>query len=161
MLMSIAVSAVVTPSRLLRLALFAYAAACCGAAAALLRASERFHFPWWLAGLCVLAAAVAVRATVPAATTRRIDISGLGQLRVTVQQSMGGTAPRALMQLLPGSTVWPNALLLLLRDAGSGQTSVLMILPDSLPPEQFRKLGVSLRAIARRDKEFSGKHKIH
>lgn len=149
------------PSRLLRLALCAHGAACAGAAAAMLRSPERWHGAAWLAALCLLAAAVAARAAARAGTTRRIDISGLGQLRVTVQQSMGETAPRELMLLQPGSTVWPHALLLLLRDAGNGRPSVLTILPDSLPPEQFRKLGVSLRAIARRDKEFSGKHKIH
>ncbi len=160
-MMSIAVTAVVMPSRLLRLALCAYAAACCGAATALLRSPETCHRSGWLAALCVLAAALAMGAAALAATARRIDISGLGQLRVTVQQSMGETAPRELMQLMPGSTVWPDLLLLLLRDAGNGRNSVLIILPDSLPPDQFRKLGVSLRAIARRDKECAGKHKIH
>lgn len=159
--MSIAVSAVVMPSRRLRLAVLAYAACCGAAAGALLWAPERFHGAGALALLCVLAAAVAVRATASAGTVRRIDISGLGQIRVTVQQSMGEAAPREPMQLMPGSTVWSNALLLQLRDASSGRNSVLVILPDSLPPELFRKLGVSLRAIARQDKEFSGKHKIH
>jgi toxin CptA len=159
--MSIAVSAVVMPSRLLRLAMGGYAAACGAAAAALLWAAERFHGAGLLAVLCLLAAAVAARAAAAAATTRRIDIYGLGQIRLTVQQSMGAPAPRELVLLMPGSTVWPNALVLLLRDAGHGRLTVLMILPDCVPSEQFRKLGVALRAIARQDKEFSGKHKIH
>jgi toxin CptA len=160
--MSIAVSAVVQPSRLLRRALFAYAMASAGATVALLfGGAGRFHFPWLLAAACLLAALCAWRAAARSATTRRIDISGLGEIRLTVQQSMGAAAPRELVQLLPGSTVWPHGLLLLLRDADNGALTVLPILPDSVSHEQFRKIAVSVRAIARRDNKFAEKHKIH
>jgi toxin CptA len=159
--MSIAVCAVVVPSRRLRMALFGYAAASGAVAAALLLSPERFHFAGALAAFCLLAAAVAGRAGARPATTRQIDISGLGQLRLTVQQSMGEAAPYALVTLMPGSTVWSHALLLLLRNADNGAVTVLTILPDSVAHDQFRKLAVGIRAIARRDKEFSEKHKIH
>ena len=160
--MSIAVSAVVQSSRLLRCALSVLAMASAGAAMALVFGSPgRFHGVWLLAAACLFAAAAAGRGAAGAATMRRIDISGLGEIRLTVQQSMGEAAPRELVQLLPGSTVWPNLLLLLLRDAGHGGVTVLPILPDSVSREQFRKIAVSIRAIARRDNKFLEKNRIH
>ncbi len=74
---------------------------------------------------------------------------------------MGDAASRQLVLLLPGSTVWPNLLLLLLRDAENAAVTVLPILPDSVAPEQFRKIAVAIRAIAGRDNKFSEKHRIH
>ena len=159
--MSLAVSAVVHSSRLLRGALSVLAMANAGAAVALALGHVRFDFPLLLAAACLLAALAAARAAASAATMRRIDISGLGEIRLTVQQSMGDAAPRDLVQLLPGSTVWPNLLLLLLRDAGHGGTTVLPILPDSVSREQFRKIAASIRAIARRDNKFLEKNRIH
>lgn len=159
--MSIAVSAVIKPSRLLRVLLFAYAASCGGVAVVLAFVQpERFHFPLLIAFSCVLSALVAGHAAVLAQTTRRIDISGLGEIRLLVQHSMGSAQPNLAMQLLPGSTVWPSLLLLLLRDGERGALIVVTILPDSVPAEQFRKIAVALRAIARRDNKFFRKHKI-
>jgi hypothetical protein len=60
-------------------------------------------------------------------------------------------APGELMQLLPGSTIWPHCLLLLLRHAESGARTSLAILPDSMPRDSFRNISVAIRAIARRD----------
>ena len=158
--MSIAVSAVIKPSRLLRVALAAYAAAGAGAAMALaFGLGGHFHVPLVLAGACAAVALVAGRAAVAAATTRGIDISGLGEIRLTVQHSIG-SQQGALVRLLPGSTVWPQLLLLLLKDADSGAVSALAILPDSVAPGQFRKIAVSINAIARRDNKFFRKNKI-
>ncbi len=139
-----------------------YALASAGAAIALLfsRAAP-VHFPALLALACALASGVAGHAAARRATTRRIDISGLGEIRLTVQQSLGATAAPALVRMMPACTLWPTLLLLLLRDADNGALTVLIILPDSVPHEQFRKLGVALRAIAGRDNKFSEKHKIH
>ena len=159
--MSIAVSAVIKPSRLLRVALAVYAAASAGAAMALASGSAGVYLAPLVAAACLLAALAAGRAAAVSGTTRRIDISGLGEIRLTVQQSMGEAAPRAPVQLLPGSTVWPIMLLLLLRDPGNGALTVLAILPDSVSHEQFRKLAVCIRAIAGRDNKFLDKNKIH
>lgn len=180
--MSIAVSAVIKPSRLLRVALSVYAAASAGAAMALvLGPPGRFHSPWLLAGACLLASLVAARAARAATTTHGIDISGLGEIRLTVQHSIDATPdPREALRLLPGSTVWPGLLLLLLAapapagpTAGGprqwgllqggprqGAVTVLVILPDSVPPEQFRNIAVSINVIARRDNKFFRKNKI-
>ena len=160
--MSIAVSAVIKPSRLLRLALAAYAASCAGAAVVLLSGhSGRYHFAQALGAVCLLGALVAARAALAGTTTRRIDISGLGEIRLTVQHSIG-TRPFApeLVQLVPGSTVWPHLLLLSLRQADHGRMTILAILPDSVGPDQFRKIAVSINAIARRDNKFFRKNKI-
>lgn len=149
--MSITVSAVVKPSRLLRGALLVLAFASAGAAALLASGAASVHFPWLLAAACLLAALAASRAAARSGTAHQIDISGVGEIRLTVQQSMGDAAPGQLVQLLPGSTIWPHVLLLLLHDAGNGCLTILTILPDSVPPEQFRKLAVSVRAIAGQD----------
>ncbi len=160
--MSLAVHAVIMPSRLLRSALSGYALASLGAAIALAwGGAEAFHRPWLLGAACLASALLAGRAAARCATVRRIDISGLGEIRLTVQQSMGEAAPREPVQLMPGSTLWPGLLMLLLRDPGNGRVTVLPILPDSVRHEQFRKIGVALRAIARRDNKFSEKNKIH
>lgn len=160
--MSIAVTAVIKPSRLLRLALAGYAAASV-AAAVLVAAVQpaRFHAPAALAAACAAVALVASRAAVQAPNARRIDISGPGEIRLSVQQSLGvAAAQNAPMQLLPGSTVWPSLLILLLRNTENGAVTVVAILPDSVNAGQFRKIAVSIRAIAGRDNKFSGKNKI-
>lgn len=158
--MSIAVSAVIKPSRLLRVALSAYAVASAGAAMALaLGPPERFHHPLPLALACLAVALLAARAAASAPTMRRIDISGLGEIRLTVQHGIDAGA-RAPLTLLPGSTIWPGLLLLSLRDPASPAVTVLAILPDSVAHGQFRKIAVSVNAIARRDNKFFRKNKI-
>ena len=160
--MSIAVSAVIHPSRLLRAALAAFGLACGGAAAALLWWTPgRFHAPEILAGVCTAAALVAWYSTGESGNARWIDISGLGEIHLSVQQSLGAAPPRdGALQLLPGSTVWPSLIILLLRDRASGAAAVALILPDSVRSDQFRKIAVAISAIARRDNKFSGKNKI-
>jgi len=141
--------------------LIAYAASSGGAAIVLAFVQpERFHCSLLIAFFCMFCALAAGHAAVPTQTTRRIDISGLGEIRLLVQHSMGSAQPKLAMQLLPGSTVWPSLLLLLLRDGERGAVTVVTILPDSVPAEQFRKIAVALRAIARRDNKFFRKHKI-
>jgi toxin CptA len=160
LMLSLAVSALVKPSRLLRLGLAAYALANALAAAALTQ-EALVHQAGWLALACLAGALAAGAAAGKAEMTRVIDISGPGEIRLTVQQSIGAAAPPAvLVSLLPGSTIWPRCLLLLLRPPDGGRATVLVILPDSLAPGDFRKLSVAIRAIARRDNKFFMKHKI-
>ncbi|MDP3672713.1 MAG: hypothetical protein Q8R69_23880 [Telluria sp.] len=159
--MSIAVSAVLRPSRFLRALVLLYAAANLGAGLAL--ASGRlgdFPAPWLLAGCCLLAAMVLPGAPGCAETTRRIDISGLGQIRVTVQQNVSAdSVPGVLVDLIPGSTIWSCAMVLRLRDE-AGSVRALMLFPDSVAQGRFRTLAVALRAIAGRDNTFFGTNKI-
>jgi toxin CptA len=147
--MSIAVSAVIVPSRLLRRVMLCYGLANLGAGAALGVALARpFALPWLGAAACLLAGAAVLRRLAPLQNVRQIDISGLGQLRLTVQQGIGtDDAPAALMQLLPGSTVWPGLMMLRLRGA-DGVARALALLPDSVEAGQFRRLSVAIRDIA-------------
>ena len=147
--MSIAVSAVVHPSRRLRGLLAAFCAALCASALAVgLLLPERF------AGGVIVALAPLFAALLlghsctflpAAATVRRIDISGVGQLRVTVQQDMSGNGAAA--ELLPGATVWPGCMVLRLR-VESGAVRTLLLLPDSVGRGQYRALAVAVRALA-------------
>jgi toxin CptA len=151
--MSIAVSAVIVPSRLLRFALVGFGMANLGAAVAL---GAGFARPFWLplagAGACLLAGAALLASLARSQKVRRIDISGLGQLRLTVQQGIGTNDARAdLAELLRGSTVWPGLMLLRLRHA-DGVAVALALLPDSVEPGQFRRLSVAIRDIAARKK---------
>jgi toxin CptA len=160
--MSIAVSAVITASRAQRLVLAAYALAH-GAAGGFLLASAAptASLQHGAGGVCLLAACVLARAAHARATARRIDISGLGEVRLTVQQSLGERpADPTLMQLLPGSTVWPHLLLLRLRPDSGGPVSTLAVWPDSLARTQYRALAVAVQVVAKRNNKFSGKHKI-
>ena len=148
--MSIAVAAVVAPSRVLR-ALAALFGACHLAAA--LAVSLLPGEPFRLAPLCtaffLLAAGCLLHFSARPINTLRIDISGLGELRLTVQQDLSGrgaggeTAVSAV--LLPGSTLWPQLMLLRLLPA-DGAPLVLPVLRDSVTPQQFRALAVALRA---------------
>jgi toxin CptA len=174
--MSIAVSAIVAPSRRLRALAAGFALANLGAALGVAGPwRERFLLAplcvafFLVAGLCVLHTAV------HKVKTRRIDISGLGQLRLTVQQELrtndAGGEPAAMpVTVLAGSTVWPQLMLLLLR-SDAGALMVLPVLRDSLAPQQFRALAVAIRTAGGRDdaglphpgtpgRPFVGTHKI-
>lgn len=160
--MSIAVSAVIHPSPALRVA---HAALCvavlaCGA--------------WLGAGL---AGALLVAAAAAAAVRQRrlvklvrIDISAVGQIRLTVyhQKDARHAGMGQSVRLLPGSTLWPGLLLLRLQEGiaddtangagmhagaafgrrGGGRVHWLAVLPDSATPDVRRRLALAARAIA-------------
>lgn len=174
--MSLAVSAVIAPSRRLRCLLAAFCASLCAASCAVgLVAPERFAAGGAVACALLLAAfasgRAALRAARPApapsarrasarcpaaflvlsraifptiATARRIDISGVGQIRLTVQQDLEDAGMPAT--LLPGAAVWPCCMLLRLRTE-DGVVRPLVLLPDSVPPGQYRALAVAVRAL--------------
>jgi toxin CptA len=144
--MSIAVSAVIVPSRLLRCVMLCHGLASLVVAAALAAGmAGPFRFPMGGAACCALAGVFVLRSLVPFRNVRGIDISGLGQLRLTVQQDIG--ARSAPLRLLRGSTVWPGLMLLGLRGE-DGVVRRLALLPDSVAVGQFRCLSVAIRDIA-------------
>lgn len=144
--MSIAVSAVIVPSRLLRCVLLCHGLANLVVAVALAADLARpFQFPLSGAACCALAGGFILWSLAPFRNVRGIDISGLGQLRLTVQQDIG--ARSAPLRLLPGSTVWPGLILLGLRGE-DGVVRRLTLLPDSVAVGQFRRLSVAIRDIA-------------
>lgn len=150
--MSIAVSAIIAPSRLLRAAVAGCAAVHLGAGLFLLCQRPAGVAAPAAIGLCLLAGGACLLAAGGARKTRRIDISGLGEIRLTVQGKRGA-APGPPLALLPASTLWPQLMLLRLRQPGGGVT-VLTLLPDSLAAASFRPLAAALRHIAERNKKF-------
>jgi len=147
--MSIAVSALVRPSLIQRcvwggcgLAFLASALVIGLAVPAHVRLAPLVAVALAAAGSAVLGAAVL------RPKTHRIDISGTGDLRVTVQQDVG-LPPEGNAVLLPGSVIWP--LLMVLRHATPGtEPGVLCVWRDSVDAAAWRALAVALAVVGRR-----------
>ncbi len=160
--MSIAVSAVIVPSRVLRGAMLCYGLASLGAGVAL-AAGMAPALPWGVALVCILGGVAVLCSPAPGRNVRRIDISGVGQLRLTVQQGMGGDGVRGqqtalAVTLAAGSTLWPGMLALRLR-GDNGAVIALVLLPDSVAAGQFRRLAVALRHLAARTEQATETNK--
>ncbi|HEX9173120.1 MAG TPA: flagellar hook-length control protein [Telluria sp.] len=159
--MSIAVSAVVKPSRRLRALVLTYGFANLAAALVVgLLLPERFVLGPVTAFCFLAAGAVLLSSAVRATKMRQIDISGLGQVRLTVQQDMAcNDADAVAVALLAGSTIWPRLLLLRLGHP-DGTVTVLPVLRDSVASSVFRPLSVALGAIGGRSQPIFGTDKI-
>lgn len=85
-----------------------------------------------------------------------LDISPVGQLRLTVYLEHGAEHGRdgalPVLRLLPGSTLWPDLLVLCLADAAGRRATVLVQRGRGACPA-FRPLAVACRAIAVRQRE--------
>jgi len=139
--MSIAVSALVRPSPGLRLLHAGFCAAvllsslACGNA--------------WLAAACAACGVAGWILGRGKATLRRIDISPVGQIRLTVQQQSGQTNGGApALSLLAGSTLWPGLLLLRLGCAGSPRVQSVLILSDCVARDCWRPLALACHSLA-------------
>lgn len=157
--MSIAVSAVVQPSRILLLMVCAMSAiaASIGAMISLgfigeLSVPARMAVGPLMVILAVFGFYHGIRHRKPI----HIDISGTGQLRLAeidaIRPCRGAEWPHVkgsaeVVQILTNSTIWPHMLLLRLR-ADSGRLIVLPILPDCVSRDSFRALSVACRWIA-------------
>lgn len=103
-----------------------------------------------LAVVCILAASLALWLALRNRQTVGLHISGTGQIRLEEHHAVIGVRAGAhvmrsgVAQLLAGSTVWPNLLLLRLR-LESGKVRIIPVLPDSVPKETFRALQVACR----------------
>jgi toxin CptA len=146
--MSIAVSALVRPSRIQRCVWGGCGLAQCAAALAVgLLAPERFLLTPVVALALACAGTAVLRAAAIRPKTHRIDISGTGDLRVTVQQGVSFGDGGAV--LLPGSVIWP--MLMLLRYAVPGaEPQVLPVWRDSVDAAAWRALAVALAVVGRR-----------
>jgi hypothetical protein len=146
--MSIAVSAVVRPSVCLRLSLAGLAL--CALAASLALGGGGYLLGGAGAGASALAGLVCLVFPGQNTKPRRIDISGVGQIRLTVYQGMAGAAADGvLVTLMPGSTLWPGLLLLRLR-GDDGGVLALPLWPGNVAAAAFRPLAVACRLIAAR-----------
>jgi toxin CptA len=154
--MSIAVSAVVKPSRIL---LAAIGGMCVGAVVVagmvgLGQIGKLSTLPrLFIAGSCGLAAFFAFYSAVQSRKTFRIDISDIGQIRLEEYigaekfSSATGAAKNNVVELMPDSTIWPHLLLLRLR-SDDNQITVLPILRDCVGVGIFRALSIAFRWIA-------------
>ena len=147
--MSIAMSALARPSRIQRFVWGGCGLACLASALAIGLAAPG-HVR--LAPLVVAALAAAGGAVLGAAVshpkTHRIDISGTGDLRVTVQQDVG-PPPDGNAVLLPGSVIWPMLMVLRYAAPGTGPR-VLYVWRDSVDAAAWRALAVALAVVGRR-----------
>ena len=166
--MSIAVSAVVKPSRLL----FALGAGAClgvafigiifavseiGNRSALLRLL--------IAGSCIFLALSGFYRIAKCRRTHHIDISGTGLIRLRekllgrLSTDLGGklgVESSEVLSLMPNSTLWPRLLLLRLQ-TGEGRIFTLQILPDCVSADDFRALSVAVRWIDGRNNPTTSK----
>jgi len=86
-----------------------------------------------------LLAAAALASLRREANCSRIDISGVGEIRLTVYRK------QCRARLLDGCTVWPGALLLHMELEG-GRRMWLALLPDSVARGAWRPLQAAVRA---------------
>jgi hypothetical protein len=155
--MSIAVSALVRPSLplcLLRVTV------CAGVIVSALVCPG-----WGWAVLCVAAGVAGLPWRGGNPKPRRIDISPVGQIRLTVYQQRGQVVAtsactpqpaaaavpvaQAPLVLLAGSTLWPRLLLLRLGTV-DGPVRELLVLPGCVAGPAFRPLALACRAVAAR-----------
>ncbi|MEO8408459.1 MAG: protein YgfX [Oxalobacteraceae bacterium] len=168
--MSIAVSAVVRPSRLL-LAMVSAACLCVILIAALVGCNYFVIFPVWSRLLLTLIYFIVANACWALFYFMQkfylISISSAGQIRLLELGSSTKNVPEVfdtnnpawfVVNLLGDSTLWPKLLLLRLRSE-AGHVIVLPILPDSVSFQSFKSLSVACRWIAvrinRNDNEIS------
>jgi len=154
--MSIAVSADIKPSRLLLIlmAAAAFIVAFIGIALDFLLVGQlSFIFRIALAATCIFVAILAFWLMLHNRKAVWLHISGTGQIRlvehhVAARAKLSAQVMRGgLAQLLAGSTVWPNLLLLRLR-LENGRVRTIVVLPDSVSKETFRALQVACRWVA-------------
>lgn len=147
--MSIAISAVLRTPVGLRLL-----QACLGLAALLAAwplATRAYALGWPAALASAAGGALLLAAPGSRAKPHTLDISPVGQFRLTEHDAYGGvpasnTPP---LRLLPGSTLWPALLVLRLSD-DRGRI-VTLVVQRALPATKaFRELAVACRAIAAR-----------
>ncbi|WP_460841572.1 protein YgfX [Noviherbaspirillum agri] len=160
--MSIAVSAIVQPSR----ALFVMVTAMSGIVASValtvalgLVGELSVLIRSGLTGLLLILAVFGFYHGTSHRKTIHIDISGAGQIRLTKMNESGSCAnanwphvedSAEVVQISRDSTIWPHLLLLRLQ-SDSGIVSTLPILPDSVSRDSFRSLSVACRWIAARN----------
>jgi toxin CptA len=156
--MSIAVSAVVRPSRMLLALIAGMALLVClsGAVIAFGSISELPGTNRLVIGLaCQMLAVGAFSASLGSRKTFRLDISGVGQIRL---REYSGEAPcsspetslqedAVVFRLVENSVLWPHLLVVRLQSPG-GIRRLLLILSDCTGDEEFRAVSVACRWIA-------------
>ncbi len=155
--MSIAVSAVIQPSRLLLALVGGMSVILLGIATLVVTGSIgnlSLLARIVLAGICAAAAIAAFFRAMLRKTKYAIHISGAGQIRLVTDRRNEQTvvdvaAEGEVVHLLPVSTIWSGLLLLHLQNERQ-HTTVVTIFPDAVSAESFRALLVACRWIVLR-----------
>ena len=161
---SIAVSAVVTPSPIFNIICLGMFAVLFAIAIALLNNAQSGQSSFarvCLSGFAFFAAVVVFMQIMVARPAVRIDISGQGQIRLVLgREPVVASAAETvvdhdgLLHLQPGTLIFSSLLLLRLKDAAGGRSS-LLIFPDSVSVSAFRRLSVASRWIAMQNQRSS------
>lgn len=154
--MSIAVSTVVQPSKLLSLMtmVVCMTVLCAGTVVGLGFVGDSAPaLRFVAAGICLLAAIQAFRSE-RKRKSYAIHVSGAGQIRLSV-----GDAKAEPVRLLPASVLWPVLLILHLQNAKQ-HTEMVIVLPDSAPSDGFRRLLVACRWVAMRGPDTSAAREL-
>jgi toxin CptA len=163
---SIAVSAVVHPSRILLSLVLLYGVFLL-ASAMLIGFSYIGDFPLYVClfviFLTFLALSVALNWAVRQRKVVRLDISMNGQIRLVEHNGLTGSpslcageaGSGCVVQLMSDSVLWPGLLLLRLKTEAN-HIIALPILRDSMNADAFRALSVACRWIAAQNKSADG-----
>ena len=158
--MSIAVSVVVRPSKMLLALRLCLSAGVLGIGVAIgmgLIGENALSLRLWMAVACLSLAIYAAVCAVRDKKSRLIDISGNGQIRLadTVVGAQPSTTGSMLVELMADSTLWSNLLLLRLQTEDH-QIINLLILPDRVDRDSLRALSVACRWIASHPRGIGG-----
>ena len=158
--MSIAVSAIIRPSRLMQAVVMLFSAVLF-ATAVLLRLRLTGKLPDLsldvLTLICVGACCAVFFIAIARKKSYRLDVSGNGQIRLSEYKpttAASSTDRRAhfdgsgeVVQLLRDSTLWPMMLLLRLQ-SHTGRVTIVPVFPDSTERRAFRAVCVACHWIA-------------
>ncbi|HYD78440.1 MAG TPA: protein YgfX [Paucimonas sp.] len=157
--MSIALSVVIKPSRLVLAMVGAICLGCASIGISIgFGLSGELHpaVRIVLACLCVCASIDGLWRAIRMGKTHHVDISGIGQIRLVETTALAdpafcGSPPDSvhageLVSLMDDSTLWPFLLLLRLRTE-NGRIKTVIVLPDSADRAEFRALSVACRWI--------------
>jgi len=156
---SIAVSVTIRPSRTLLLLVLGMAAlsfSFCVFVAVGTAVNDSPVSRTVVASLCIGSPLVTLISLVRKRKTLRIDISGIGQIRLLEYTEVAPASDeRQSIELTrgeeyrmkDGSTLWPGLLLLHL-ESSEGRRQTVQVLPDSVTPDEFRSLYIALRWIS-------------
>lgn len=160
--MTIAVSVTVHPSRSLLLAVYAMAFMALTAALLILFGPYELSpaIRLQISAIASISSGVAVFKAGRHRKTFHIDISGIGQIRLTQYSEVSAFDENAslaldgnsglLVHLAPDSVLWPHFLLLRLKP-DRGTVVSIPVLPDSISGPGFAELSVACRTISLRN----------
>ncbi|MES2832246.1 MAG: protein YgfX [Pseudomonadota bacterium] len=156
--MSIAVSALIIPSRIVKVLTVVMCAGAIAIGATIgagVSNDLMLGVRLTLAAVCILSALSVIKNVWANGESHRLDISATGIISICVADSAKTDITSNSQQrphictLLPSSTLWSSMMILNLQ-GHDGRKSTLVVFPDTLSNESFRSLSVACRWLAAR-----------